>query len=262
MKREKNFYYFLTIILFVTIYITAFILAARKVEIVGIIAVASIFVYPLTYLITVLFRERYGKEKAGLLSIYAIFGLLISASLIALASSFPALNKADGLETLFSFDFRVVFASVVSFLVSQNLCIAIYDYLEQARTIKFLAAAVIASTVDAIIFSILAFLGTTSLANVITIFAGQYVFNVIAVVIYSFIFANFVKCMVKNREIEIKEELVKLEKESIKVKKAVTKKVASAKKTTVKKAEAIKKDVKKKVDKVKKEIKDTKKEQN
>ena len=49
MKRDRNFYYILIIILFVVSYVAAFVLGNRTIEFGNLIATASVIFYPMTY---------------------------------------------------------------------------------------------------------------------------------------------------------------------------------------------------------------------
>ena len=64
MKRDKSYYYILVMFLFVTCYISCYVLSNRIIQFGGLLATASALVYPLTYFIAVLFYERYGKNRA------------------------------------------------------------------------------------------------------------------------------------------------------------------------------------------------------
>ena len=75
MKREKNFYYFLTMIIFIICFTTSIILACRTIKVGKLAVTASILFYPMTYFIATLFAERYGKEKTFMMFNYAVFAL-------------------------------------------------------------------------------------------------------------------------------------------------------------------------------------------
>ena len=49
MKRDNNFYYVFIMLLFVTCYITCYVLSNRIIEFGGMIATASAIIYPFTY---------------------------------------------------------------------------------------------------------------------------------------------------------------------------------------------------------------------
>ena len=107
MKRDKSFYYVFVMFLFVTCYITCYILSNRTIEFGGMIATASAMIYPFTYFIAVLFYERYGKNRVfELIKIEAsrygvpvvgseIIGLVPMASMIDTAAWYLQVEDFD-----------------------------------------------------------------------------------------------------------------------------------------------------------------------
>ena len=87
MKRDKSYYYILVMFLFVTCYISCYVLSNRIIQFGGLLATASALVYPLTYFIAVLFYERYGKDRAFELVNFAVFSLVFMGILFAFAST-------------------------------------------------------------------------------------------------------------------------------------------------------------------------------
>ena len=242
MKRDKNFYYLLLIILFVITYVISYVLSARTVEFGIVIATASVIVYPLTYFIATFFCERYGKEKLYGLLDYSIFALIFAGILITIASLLPVYGGRDGLSAIFNVDFRILFASLLSFYFGQYLNIRIYQFLDYKKWFNFLVSATIAVTVDALIFVLLGYLGTASFSEIIVLFAGQYVIYVGLIIVYAIIFYNIVDSIKKvpleeEKEIigeRIFDEEYELEMKNSNIKKVATKKTTS--KTTTKKS--------------------------
>ncbi len=133
MKRDKSYYYILVMFLFVTCYISCYVLSNRIIQFGGLLATASALVYPLTYFIAVLFYERYGKNRAFELVNFAVFSLVFMGILFAFASTFDVYNGVDGMEKLFNTDFRVLFSSIVGFIVGQYVLIRLYDFLGEKK---------------------------------------------------------------------------------------------------------------------------------
>lgn len=226
MKKDKTFFSNIIMITFITCYITVNFLAYRKVEINGLTACASVFIYPITYMIAILFRERYGKAKAAKMILFAGFALLLSSVLINFASLYPVYGgQPDGLEIIFSMNYRIVLASIAAFFISQSVCLLIYDYLDYKKPLKFLFAAVIATTLDSLVFVILAYTGISGFREIILTFTGQYVYNVIAVVIYALLFEYFIEQVEKCKLLERNEELKEQELESIHINELVAKEI-------------------------------------
>lgn len=235
MKRDRNFYYLLLIILFVITYVLSFILSARTVEFGIVIATAGVVIYPLTYFIATFFSERYGREKLYGLLDYSIFALIFAGILITIASLLPVYGGRDGLSAIFNVDFRILFASLLSFYLGQYLNIKIYEFLDYKKWFNFLISATISITVDALIFVLLGYLGSTAFKDVIILFAGQYVIYVGLTIVYAIIFYNLVDSIKKvplEEEKEIITEKIFDEEYDAELKNSNIKKATSTKKTT------------------------------
>lgn len=210
MKRETNFFSMFVMFLFVTCYITCYVLSNRVIEFGGLIATASAIIYPFTYFIAILFYERYGKNKVFELINFTIISLIFSGLMIALASTFKVYGGTDGLEKLFNIDFRILFSSVIAFIVGQYVNIKLYDFLGNKKGFDFLIAGVISITIDSFLFVGLSFLGVSSLKEVLSLATGQYALSVIAIIIYALCFNSLIPTLLstkqKAEENEVKEK--------------------------------------------------------
>ncbi len=232
MKRDKSYYYILVMFLFVTCYLSCYVLSSRVIQFGGLLATAGALVYPLTYFLAVLFYERYGKNRAFELVNFAVFSLVFMGILFAFASTFDVYNGVDGMEKLFNTDFRILFSSIVGFVVGQYVLIKLYDFLGEKKGFDFLIAGVIAITIDSFLFIFLGYVGSVPFREVISLATGQYALNVIAVIIYALCFNSVITTLINTRSID--DEILNEEKPKA-VRKTSTKK-APAKKTTTKKA--------------------------
>ena len=113
------------------------------------------------------------------------------------------------LKIVFDLDYRLIFASILAFYVSQYLNLTIYYYLNGYRGFRFLISAVIAITVDALLFTLFANIGTATFTMIISKFANQFVMDILMVIIYSLCFAYIIDSVVKNNQ---KIEITKLDK--------------------------------------------------
>lgn len=242
MKRENHysFYFLVVLVLFITCYLISYVCANRIIEINGLLALASVIIYPLTYFILILFSERCGKDQALILLNLAIVALLGGGVLLTVANIFPVYNGVDGLEVLFELDFRLLFASIISFYVGQMLNLYLYYYLKNKKTFNFLIAGVISITVDSFLLILLAFVGVSNYKELILLATGQYVISVVLVLFYTICFGYLIstvidvkKCMEKNETKDESKAKVKIEADS-KEKKKTSTKSKSASKTTSK----------------------------
>ena len=200
MKREKNFYYIFVAFLFVTCYITCYILSNRVIEFGALTATASALIYPLTYFIAVLFYERYGKNRVFELINFSIISLIFMGIMIGFASTFTVYGGYDGLEKIFDIDFRILFSSVIAFMVDQYVNIKLYDFLGHKKGFDFLVSGVIAITIDSFLFIGLSYFGEMTFKELFTLATGQYSLSVIAILIYALCFNSLIPTLIETRD--------------------------------------------------------------
>ncbi len=233
MKRDKSFYYVFVMFLFVTCYITCYILSNRTIEFGGMIATASAMIYPFTYFIAVLFYERYGKNRVFELINFSVIALIFMGIMFAFAGTFNVYGGSDGLEKLFNIDFRILFSSIVAFIVGQYVNIKLYDFLGNKKGFDFLIAGVIAITIDSFLFVGLSYLGEIKIMEVLNLATGQYALSVIAIIIYALCFNSLMPTLLETKDKNI--EIVSENKPKSK-NKTTTKKNSSKTTTTTKKS--------------------------
>jgi uncharacterized integral membrane protein (TIGR00697 family) len=92
----------------------------------------GILPYPITFLITDLISEIYGKKKANQIVVAGIFASFFSMLIIFIANNVPATDWSPVDNTLFSTVFGntaiAVFASMMAYLLAQFIDIQIYHY--------------------------------------------------------------------------------------------------------------------------------------
>ncbi len=88
--------------------------------------------YPITFLITDLISEIYGKKRANQVVVTGIFASLFSLSIILIADYVPATSwtfvKDDMFHTVFGNTAIAVFASMMAYLFAQFIDIQIYHF--------------------------------------------------------------------------------------------------------------------------------------
>ena len=88
--------------------------------------------YPITFLITDLISEIYGKKKANQIVVAGIFASFFSMGIVFLADSLPATEWSPVDNSLFSTVFGntaiAVFASMMAYLLAQFIDIQIYHF--------------------------------------------------------------------------------------------------------------------------------------
>ena len=102
----------------------------------------GILPYPITFLITDLISEIYGKKNANQVVITGIFASIFSLLIILIADSVPAIANSPVDDVLFTKVFGqsaiAVFASMTAYLFAQFIDIQIYHYWKQLTKGKYL----------------------------------------------------------------------------------------------------------------------------
>ncbi|WP_298532813.1 queuosine precursor transporter [uncultured Algibacter sp.] len=92
----------------------------------------GILPYPITFLITDLISEIYGKKRANDVVVTGIFASLFSLLIIKMGSVVPAISwsyvKDDTFQTVFGNSSIAVFASMLTYLFAQFVDIQIYHF--------------------------------------------------------------------------------------------------------------------------------------
>lgn len=102
----------------------------------------GILPYPITFLITDLISEIFGKKKANQIVTAGIFASFFSMSIILLANGVPAIASSPIDDATFSKVFALspiaVFASMIAYLFAQYIDIAIYHFWKRLTKGKYL----------------------------------------------------------------------------------------------------------------------------
>lgn len=102
----------------------------------------GILPYPITFLITDLISEIYGKKRANQVVVAGIFASLFSLSIVLIANAVPATDWSPVTDSLFTTVFGntviAVFASMMAYLLAQFVDIQIYHFWKRLTNGKHL----------------------------------------------------------------------------------------------------------------------------
>jgi uncharacterized integral membrane protein (TIGR00697 family) len=92
----------------------------------------GILPYPITFLITDLISEMYGRKKANQVVTAGIFASFFSMGIILIANYVPAIKSSPISDETFNQVFALspiaVFASMIAYLIAQYIDVAIYHF--------------------------------------------------------------------------------------------------------------------------------------
>jgi uncharacterized integral membrane protein (TIGR00697 family) len=168
---------------------------------------AAVIVYVFTYPITDIIGEVYGKEAARK-TVFAGFVTQLLAAIFIFAAihlpTAPFFGAQAEFETILSGSFRVTIASLISYLVSQNLDVFVFHKLKEKHGSKKLwirnnLSTASSQLIDTTVFILIAFYGTMPLGALIGMVATQYIFKFIVALIDTPLVYLFVKIAKKER---------------------------------------------------------------
>ena len=149
---------------------------------------AGVLFFPISYLFGDILTEVYGYKRSRRV-IWAGFGALIFASLMSfIVTSLPpastmSVEQQNAVNTVFGQTWRIVLASLLAFWLGEFVNSFVLAKMKVMTDGKFLWMRTIGSTfageaVDSVIFYPLAFLGTWSNAQVVSVMIGNYFIKV------------------------------------------------------------------------------------
>lgn len=175
--------------IFIATLIIANIVSAKIVSFWGLVIPAAIVAYPLTFLMTDVIGEIWGKEQANKTVKLGLVCQIISLVLIGLAILLPVAPFADNqaeFKSIMGQSFRVVGASLVAYLIAQFNDVLIFHKLKEKtggkhKWLRNNISTMASQLIDTSIFITIAFIGTVP--NIWVMIASQYLVKVIYAVL-------------------------------------------------------------------------------
>ena len=147
-KTEKAYNAFMVI--FITMIVLTNIIGVKLFEVNSVTLTTGIITYPLTFLITDIVCEVFGKKRASLMVVMGFFASLLSLVFINLAVMLPGsevwINNSLGYssikdmqnayESVFTLPGFLITASMLAYLVAQLIDVRIFHYLKKLTNEK------------------------------------------------------------------------------------------------------------------------------
>lgn len=156
------------------------IVSAKVVSFWGLVIPAAIVGYPITFLMTDVIGEIWGKKEASRTVKLGLICQLLSLALIGLAIALPVAPFADNqaeFQSIMGQSFRVVFASLTAYLISQLNDVFIFHKLKEKtngkhKWLRNNLSTMGSQLIDTAIFITIAFIGTVP--NILIMIVSQY----------------------------------------------------------------------------------------
>jgi queuosine precursor transporter len=211
-ERKQYKFYDLIMAAFVTVLLCSNIIGVQMVSHVNLpfygeyIYGAGVLFFPISYLFGDILTEVYGYKRSRRV-IWAGFGALIFASLMSLiitelpAASTMSTEQVSAVNIVFGQTWRIVLASLIAFWSGEFMNSFVLAKMKVATNGKYLWSRTIGSTftgeaVDSLIFYPLAFLGTWSTEQLISVMIGNYFIKVLWEVLatpFTYLIVGFLK---------------------------------------------------------------------
>jgi uncharacterized integral membrane protein (TIGR00697 family) len=170
--------------IFITSLLIANVVSAKIVTLGGLVIPAAIVAYPLTFLMTDVIGEIWGKEQANETVKLGFICQLISLVLIGLAILLPVAPFADNqaeFKGIMAQSFRVVAASLVAYYCSQSWDVWVFHKIREKGTgnkwLRNNLSTMTSQIIDTAIFITIAFIG--SVPNIWVMIGSQYLIKCI-----------------------------------------------------------------------------------
>ena len=167
----------------------------------GLAMPAGMIAFPVTFLLTDLVNEFYGKRAARFLTLVGFVMALYTVLLVNWAVSLPRHEwTGDAFQgayrTIFASSQRVLFASITAFLVGQLLDIAVFQLLKKRTEGRYLwlratGSTLVSQLVDTVVVQALAFGSMLTFANIWKVVFFAYILKlIIAILLTPLIYAG------------------------------------------------------------------------
>ena len=170
--------------IFITSLLIANVVSAKIVTFGGLVIPAAIVAYPLTFLMTDVIGEIWGKEQANETVKLGFICQLISLILIGLAIILPVAPFADNqaeFKGIMAQSFRAVAASLVAYYCSQSWDVWVFHKIREKGTgnkwLRNNLSTMTSQIIDTAIFITIAFIGTVP--NIWVMIGSQYLIKCI-----------------------------------------------------------------------------------
>lgn len=182
MDRKQRFYIYLTA-LFIAALITGDFIGGKFFILMGLTFSSGIIPFPLTFVITDVINEFYGKEGARRMTYAGLLAALFVWMVISLALTLPTAPLSPISEAIFAGAFgisaRLYFASLIAYLFGQLLDIAFFQWFRKVTGNKFVwlratGSTVLSQSIDSLMVSFVFLVGTRPLSFIVSNAAHNY----------------------------------------------------------------------------------------
>ncbi|MBU0597072.1 queuosine precursor transporter [Patescibacteria group bacterium] len=174
---KKEFKFILLASIFIAGLLSANMLGTKITVLFGVAVSVGIFAYPLTFMITDVISEVFGKERAKQVVWSALIAQILVLLLIYISIKLPAADRYalnNEYVQVFSSSLRMIVASLIAFVVSQTHDIWAFNFWKIKTKGRYLwfrnnASTFVSQAIDTLLFMFIAFYGISDKFTVLFI---------------------------------------------------------------------------------------------
>ena len=149
---------------------------------------AGVLAYPLTFLITDLLSELYGREQTNKVVVSGFGALLLVLIILKLGGAFNAIDSSPvsdaAYATVFANSWRVIFASMVAYLVAQLIDVRLFHFWKRLTKGKHLwlrnnASTILSQLVDTTLVVGVLFIGVEPINKILLFILHGWLFKML-----------------------------------------------------------------------------------
>ena len=170
-------------VIFVSSILISNVIAAKLISIFGFAVPAGVVVFPISFLMTDVINEVWGKNEAMFTVKMGFLVSIMATALYTLSVKLPP-HSSWGMQyeysAIMSSVYRIVLAGLLSYFISQTVDVRIFHTLKTAHKDKKLwirnnVSTITSQLVDSIVFITVAFYGVVPTENIITMITVQWI---------------------------------------------------------------------------------------
>ena len=179
---------------------------------------AGVLPYPITFLVTDLLSEIFGKKETQKVVISGFIASIFVIGIIYLGAMFPAIQDSkvsdEIYDTTFKSTWRVILASMTAYLTAQLIDVKVFHFWKKLTNGKMLwlrnnGSTVFSQLIDSTLVTTVIFIGILPAGQIATYILDAWFFKVLVALVDTPVF-YFVTYLIRNKfNLEVGEELPK-----------------------------------------------------
>ena len=191
ISEQHLFPYAMLFGVYVAMVVMAALLGAKLVQVGSVVFDSGLPIFAMSFFITDITSEVYGKPYSKKIMYGGLLGLIISMLCIKLSLSMP--SSADWMiekefNTVFAMGNRIFIAAITVFILSQYVDITVFSWVKKKTKGKYFwlrnnISTFLGGVIDAFLFALIAFYGIYSMDVIIDIASTAYIVKIVIALI-------------------------------------------------------------------------------